>query len=107
MEKENNDLPGNWWGLSFVLGGVVGAMAALLFSPWEGRKTRTRIKELAVEVKDKTNQLSENWKQKCTNFLGKNSGIQGKILEIRAAGPSGDQDEAGIEKKISTPPEWA
>jgi gas vesicle protein len=53
------------------LGGVVGAAVATLFAPWEGRQTREKIRDLADEMKDKTNQLSGEWKEKASGYIEK------------------------------------
>ena len=38
--------------IGFVVGGLTGAVAALLFAPQSGTETRTLIKEKAIEFKD-------------------------------------------------------
>ena len=40
--------------LTFLLGGVVGAGLALLLAPLSGAETRKRIRNVAEEVKEKT-----------------------------------------------------
>jgi gas vesicle protein len=40
--------------VGFVVGGLTGAVAALLLAPQSGTETRTLIKEKAIELKDKT-----------------------------------------------------
>jgi gas vesicle protein len=57
--------------LSFIMGGVVGAAVAILFAPWEGRQTRSKIRDLAEEVKDKSGHLSDEWKDKATVYIEK------------------------------------
>lgn len=67
----DNNSSGSSLVLSFILGGVVGAAVAILFAPWEGRQTREKIKDLADEMKDKTNQFSGEWKEKASGYLEK------------------------------------
>ena len=50
--------------LSFLLGGVVGAGLALLVAPQSGEETRKKIKELADDIKDKTNEYIKDAKDK-------------------------------------------
>ncbi|MCE5195442.1 MAG: YtxH domain-containing protein [Nitrospiraceae bacterium] len=48
--------------LSFLLGGIVGAGAALLLAPQSGRETRQKIREFADEIKDKVGDSVEKGK---------------------------------------------
>ena len=52
--------------LSFLLGGVVGAGMALLLAPQAGEETRRKIKELADDIKDKTNEYINETRDKVT-----------------------------------------
>ena len=40
--------------LGFLVGGIAGAVVALLYAPASGEETRTVIKDKAIELKDKT-----------------------------------------------------
>jgi gas vesicle protein len=42
--------------IGFVVGGLTGAVAALLLAPQSGEETRGIIKERAIELRDKTNE---------------------------------------------------
>jgi gas vesicle protein len=57
--------------LSFILGGVVGAALAILYAPWEGNKSREKLKDFADEVKERSGHLSEDWKEKAATFIEK------------------------------------
>lgn len=57
--------------LSFLLGGIVGAAAALLLAPQSGRETRLRIREFAGDVKDKAADYVEDVKEKVTSSVEK------------------------------------
>jgi gas vesicle protein len=39
--------------IGFVVGGVAGAVAALLLAPQSGEETRTMIKDKSIELRDK------------------------------------------------------
>lgn len=40
--------------IGFIVGGLTGAVAALLLAPQSGEETRTVIREKAIELKDRT-----------------------------------------------------
>ncbi len=40
----------------FLVGGITGAVVALLFAPQTGEETRTMIKEKAIELRDKASE---------------------------------------------------
>jgi len=45
--------------IGFVVGGVAGAVAALLLAPQSGEETRTMIKDKSIELRDKAAQQAE------------------------------------------------
>ena len=45
--------------IGFVVGGLTGAVVALLFAPQSGEETRTLIKEKSIELRDKAAQQAE------------------------------------------------
>lgn len=45
--------------IGFIVGGVTGAVSALLLAPRSGEETRTYLKEKAIEISDKTAQTVE------------------------------------------------
>jgi gas vesicle protein len=45
--------------IGFVVGGLTGAVVALLYAPQSGEKTRAVIKEKAIELVDKTQETFE------------------------------------------------
>ena len=45
--------------VGFVVGGLTGAVVALLFAPQSGEETRTVIKEKGIELREKASQTSE------------------------------------------------
>jgi gas vesicle protein len=50
--------------VGFLIGGLAGAVVALLYAPAPGDETRTVIKDKAIELKDKTVEtLDDTYKQ--------------------------------------------
>ncbi len=45
--------------MGLVIGGLAGAVAALLFAPQSGEQTRAQIKEKSIELRDKAQQSSQ------------------------------------------------
>lgn len=49
--------------VGFIVGGLTGAVAALLFAPQSGEETRAVIKERSIELRDKaTAEAEDAWK---------------------------------------------
>jgi gas vesicle protein len=71
MSDDNKGFAGSAVVLSFILGGIVGAAMAVLYSPCEGTQTRGKLKDLTDEMKEKSGQLSEEWKEKAATFIEK------------------------------------
>jgi gas vesicle protein len=61
--------------LSFILGGLMGAGAALLLAPKSGIETRQRIREFADDVRDKAEDYVEQTKSKVTTGIEKGKGF--------------------------------
>ena len=55
--------------LGFILGGVLGASLALLFAPESGRRTRERLRDLAADVRDKTIDMSGEFRDKAEDTI--------------------------------------
>jgi len=55
--------------LAFVLGGIVGAGAALLTAPQSGRETREKIKEFADETRKKATEYAGQVKDKVSSVV--------------------------------------
>jgi gas vesicle protein len=50
--------------VGFIVGGLTGAVAALLFAPQSGEETRAVIKERSIELRDKASEEAESaWKR--------------------------------------------
>lgn len=48
----------------FIMGVLVGGAVMLLFAPQAGEETRTLIKDKGIELKDKTSEKAEEYRQK-------------------------------------------
>ncbi|MDD5468442.1 MAG: YtxH domain-containing protein [Anaerolineales bacterium] len=53
----------------FVLGGVLGAVIALLYAPQSGEETRAAIKEKSIEIKDKAVETAEEARLRAEHAL--------------------------------------
>ncbi len=50
--------------VGFIVGGLSGAVVALLFAPQSGEETRTLLKERSIEIRDRAaSEAEEAWKQ--------------------------------------------
>lgn len=54
--------------IGFVVGGVAGAVAALLLAPQSGEETRALIKDKSIELRDKAAEQAELVASKATAF---------------------------------------
>jgi gas vesicle protein len=77
---------------SFLVGGVVGAVAALLLAPKSGRETRQQIKVFTEEVKDKAGDYYEQVKDAVSSAVKHGKGIVGERKDRIA-----DAVKAGME----------
>ena len=56
--SDNNEFGA--FAIGLVIGGLAGAVAALLFAPQSGEQTRAQIKEKSIELRDKAQQSSQD-----------------------------------------------
>ena len=78
--------------LAFLLGGLAGAGAALLFAPKSGNETRQRIRELAEDVKEKAEGYVEQAKGRVSSSLEKGKGyVQEKKSIVTTAIEAGKE----------------
>jgi gas vesicle protein len=78
--------------LAFLLGGLAGAGAALLLAPKSGNETRQRIREMAGEVKAKTEDYVEQAKGRVNSTIEKGKGyIQEKKSIVTTAVEAGKE----------------
>jgi gas vesicle protein len=55
--------------LAFIVGGALGASLALLFAPEGGRQTRTRLRDLATDAKDRSTDLVDDVKDRVEDAI--------------------------------------
>jgi gas vesicle protein len=67
--SEERGYSGSAVALAFILGGVIGAGAAMLFAPESGRRTRERLRDFAADMRDKTIDLSEDLRDKAEDAM--------------------------------------
>jgi gas vesicle protein len=90
--------------LSFILGGLLGAGAALLLAPKSGTETRQRIREFADDVRDKAEDYVGQAKNRVTSGIQKGKGfIEEKKSIITTAVEAGkeayDKEKERLEKE--------
>ena len=92
MENEKSRGNGYLVASSFLLGGIVGAAAGLLFAPKSGKEMRRQVRDLAGDVKGKAGDYYEQIREAVTSALveGKDLIDEKKRLITKAV-------EAGIE----------
>jgi gas vesicle protein len=66
--------------LGFLIGGLAGASAALLFAPQSGRETREQIQQKTVELRDRT---TETMGDAVSQVKSKAYEMQGKAEEFQ------------------------
>ena len=54
--------------IGFIVGGVAGAVAALLLAPQSGEETRTMIKDKSIELRDKAVDTADKARVKVDEF---------------------------------------
>jgi gas vesicle protein len=70
--------------IGFVVGGLTGAVVALLFAPQSGEETRAHIKEKSIELRDKAAEQAERVASKAEK-LAEDAKLRGKeaIEEVK------------------------
>jgi gas vesicle protein len=56
--------------IGFVVGGVAGAVAALLLAPQSGEETRALIKDKSIELRDKAAEQADMVANRANEFAG-------------------------------------
>jgi gas vesicle protein len=73
--------------LGFLVGGIAGAVVALLYAPATGEETRTVIKDKAIELKDKTVEtFDETYKKAETAATDAVSKAQDLLKQVQEKG---------------------
>ncbi|AZU63635.1 YtxH domain-containing protein [Neobacillus mesonae] len=93
--------------LGAIVGGVVGAAAALLFAPNNGKQLRNSLGSNASSIMSKTGQLGETVKTKSNEFAAKTSSLsqglvqQSSELINKVKGKTAGSDETGKETETN------
>jgi len=85
--------------LAFLLGGVVGAGLAFLVAPQSGEETRRKIKELADDIKDKTNEYINEAKDKASAVADEGKGYYDEKKSLIKAAIDAGKDAYDKEKE--------
>jgi len=65
--------------IGFVVGGVAGAVAALLLAPQSGEETRALIKDKSIELRDKATEQAELLQTRAGKVAA-DAKVRGKVL---------------------------
>jgi gas vesicle protein len=85
--------------LAFLLGGVVGAGMAFLVAPQSGEETRRKIKELADDIKDKTNEYINEARDKASAAADEGKGYYDEKKSLIKAAIDAGKDAYEKEKE--------
>jgi gas vesicle protein len=80
--------------VGFVVGGLIGAAAALLFAPQSGEQTRAEIRERTLELKEQADQLGSTARSRAVELQ--------TVAKERAAEVTAQTKEkaAGLQAKV-------
>jgi gas vesicle protein len=73
--------------MGFLIGGVAGAVAALLLAPQSGEETRSMIKDKSIELRDKAAEQADMLAKKASeqaNLVGKMATDQANLIAKKA-----------------------
>lgn len=85
--------------IGFVVGGLTGAVVALLFAPQSGEETRTYIKEKSIELRDKAAEQAEQVAQKAEE-LAEEAKVRSKET-IESVKARGQEAIEGVKKAVA------
>jgi gas vesicle protein len=94
--------------IGFVVGGVAGAVAALLLAPQSGEETRNMIKDKSIELRDKAAEQADMLAKKASdqaNVVAKKATEQANLVakkagEVTAEARSRGKDLVESAKKV-------
>jgi gas vesicle protein len=84
--------------MGFVVGGVAGAVAALLLAPQSGEETRSMIKDKSIELRDKAAEQADMIAKKTSeqaNMLAKKASEQAGVITKKAGEVSAEARTRG------------
>jgi gas vesicle protein len=97
--QNRNEESSNTFLLGALIGGMVGAAAALLLAPKQGKELRHTLSKQADSFKDRTGQLRENVMSKSNDLVSKTSSLSREIalqsseLINKVKGKTSNQEE--------------
>ncbi len=84
-EESEYDSSSVSWFLAFVLGGLLGAAAALLLAPKSGSQAREQIKDIAQDAKEKAGSYYDQAKGRISSAMQKGAEVfQQKKEEVKS-----------------------
>jgi gas vesicle protein len=86
--------------LAFLLGGAFGALAALLYAPESGRRTRVRIRRLTEDLQERAADTAEDVRERVDEAIE-----QGREAVVSAFEAGRDAFKRERERLTTTPPE--
>jgi len=90
------------WVLSFILGGLIGTVIALLLAPKSGRQTREQIKDVAQDAREKAEGYYEQARGKITTAVQKGGEVlQQKKAEMESTVAKGKKAYRKVKKTVT------
>ena len=84
-----------------VLGGLVGAAAALLLAPQPGDETREQLREKSIELKDRMIELSDEARKKAAELQAEGrTVVEGQTARVKEAIEEGKKAAAKKKKEL-------
>ena len=83
--------------VGFIVGGLSGAVVALLFAPQSGEETRMLIKDKSIELRDKAQQTADQARTRTNEFVQQVK-VQGQtaLESMRGNGTKQPEPEATV-----------
>lgn len=82
----------------FVLGGLAGAVTALLLAPQSGEETRLQIHDKSIELKDKAAVTAEEYKARADDYISSAQTVLEEQLERVQASKAETEQELAEEE---------
>jgi gas vesicle protein len=84
-----------------ILGGLIGAAAALLLAPQPGDETRAELREKGVELKDRMIELSEEARRKAEDLQAESrAAVEAQKVRVEEAIEEGKKAAAKKKKEL-------
>jgi len=84
-----------------ILGGLIGAAAALLLAPQPGDETRAELREKGIELKDRMIELSEEARRKAEDLQAESrAAVEGQKVRVEEAIEEGKKAAAKKKREL-------